>query len=102
MDSVLASIQEDPNLDAHSKREQVAEVERDYLSASDKIQLERFNRAQKRLWASELQVERSLFLLQQRLLMMREIERVSLEDRATSKRRKGVKQPTGTTPFMEV
>jgi len=101
MDSVVASIQEDPNLDARSKQEQVAEVERDYLSAKDKIQLERFNTAQKRLWASEMQVERSLLLLQQRLVMMRESERMSAEDRASSKRRRGIKQTAaGITPFM--
>jgi len=101
MDSVVASIQEDPNLDARSKQEQVGEVERDYLSAKDKIQLERFNTAQKRLWASEMQVERSLFLLQQRLVMMREGERMSAEDRASSKRRRGIKQTAaGITPFM--
>ncbi|KAH7723551.1 Protein C48E7.2 [Aphelenchoides avenae] len=65
METIIANIEADANLDEESKKHQALEVENVYLTAADKSQLKKHKEGQVALWKAEVQLERLLFLYQQ-------------------------------------
>uniref|UniRef100_A0A914X207 DNA-directed RNA polymerase III subunit RPC3 n=1 Tax=Plectus sambesii TaxID=2011161 RepID=A0A914X207_9BILA len=63
METIVANIESDANLDEDARKQQIAEVEDTYLTATDKQELEHFRRGIAALLYAEADVDRSLFIL---------------------------------------
>jgi len=65
MEIIKANIEQDPNFDEETRKQQIADIEEAYMTGVDRQELERHRRGQQSIWASEIELERILFILEQ-------------------------------------
>ncbi len=63
METIVANIETDINLDDESRRQQITEVEDTYLTGNDREQLDKFRRGIGALYYTETDVERAIFMI---------------------------------------
>ncbi|MFH4978734.1 hypothetical protein AB6A40_005443 [Gnathostoma spinigerum] len=62
METILANIEADANLDEASKRQQMLEVENMYMTAADRTNLEQYRRSQLALFKAEIELDKSILI----------------------------------------
>ncbi|KAL3118131.1 hypothetical protein niasHT_001905 [Heterodera trifolii] len=65
MEVILSNIANDLTFDDESRTQQMADVEQSYMTEADRRALERFRRAERRLFSTEIELDKVLFTFQQ-------------------------------------
>uniref|UniRef100_A0A914HA73 DNA-directed RNA polymerase III subunit RPC3 n=1 Tax=Globodera rostochiensis TaxID=31243 RepID=A0A914HA73_GLORO len=97
MEVILSNIANDANFDEESRKQQMVDVEQSYMTESDRRKLDRFRGSERRLFATEIELDKVMFTFQQYELLRRRWTLEQARQKPQGRRRRQPAPPPTTT-----